>query len=119
MGSGDARRRFFRLDVGRRRLERAVDDEIAFHLEMRTERLMARGLDAAAARAEALRQFGDASGVRDECLTIDNGRERSMMRAHYLRDLRQDASYAIRSLRHRKAFVAILLLVLALGIGAN
>ena len=66
--------RRFRLDTGPHRVTRDVDEEIEFHLAMRIAKLVAAGLDPAAARAEALRQFGDAAAVRAECLTI--GRER-------------------------------------------
>ena len=36
-----------------------VDGEFAFHLEMRTREYVMRGLSPEAARAEALRKFGD------------------------------------------------------------
>ncbi|HEY7893711.1 MAG TPA: ABC transporter permease [Gemmatimonadaceae bacterium] len=111
--------RRFRIDTGPHRVTRDVDDEIEFHLAMRIAKLIARGLDPAAARAQALRQFGDASAVRAECLTIDRDRERVMRRAHRLSDLWQDASYAVRTMRQHKTVVAIMLMILALGIGAN
>jgi predicted permease len=111
--------RIFRLEGGPRRVERDVDEEIDFHIEMRTRRLVDAGLDPAAARAQALRRFGDLSAVRSECLTIDHQRERAMQRANHLEDLRQDAAYAVRTLVQNKGFTAIVLLILALGIGAN
>src|SRR6185312_10265506 len=111
--------RRFRIDTGPHRVTRDVDDEIEFHLVMRVQKLIARGLDPAAARAEALRQFGDASAVRAECLTIDRDRERVMRRAHRLSDLWQDASYALRTMRQHKTVVGVMLVILALGIGAN
>jgi len=111
--------RRFRIDTGPHRVTRDVDDEIEFHLAMRITKLIARGLDPAAARAEALRQFGDASAVRAECLTIDRDRERVMRRAHRLSDLWQDASYALRTMRQHKTVVGVMLVILALGIGAN
>ena len=117
MSGRDPRR--FRLDVGRGRVERELDAELEFHLAMRAERLAASGLDAREARAQAQRQFGDLRAVRAECLVIDRARERDMRRTIRLADLRQDASYAVRSLRARPGYVATLLLILALGIGAN
>ena len=111
--------RRFRIDTGPHRVTRDVDDEIEFHLAMRIAKLVAKGLDPAAARAEALRQFGDASAVRAECLTIDRDRERVMRRAHRLSNLWQDASYAVRTMRKHKIVVAVMLVILALGIGAN
>jgi hypothetical protein len=45
--------------------DREVDEELAFHLDLRAAELMAqRGLDAASARAEARRQFGDVDDTR-------------------------------------------------------
>ena len=58
-------RRALRIDIGRRKVERDVDQEIAFHLEMKARKLMARGLDADLARAKALEEFGNLSAVRD------------------------------------------------------
>jgi predicted permease len=115
----DRRPRTFRLEGGPARVERDVDEEIEFHIEMRTRRLIEAGLDPASARTQALSRFGNVSAVRDECLDIDFKRERAMQRANHLEDLRQDAGYALRTLVQNKGFTAIVLLILALGIGAN
>ncbi len=42
-----------------------------------------------------------------------------MRRAHYLAELRQDAAYGIRALRHNLGFALVVVLSLAVGIGAN
>jgi predicted permease len=109
----------FRLEVGAKRVEREVDAEFEFHLAMRTRKLIAAGLAPEAAREEALRQFGDLAGVRAQCLTINHQRERAMTRASHLANLRQDAAYGIRTLRKNKGFTTVMLVILALGIGAN
>jgi predicted permease len=109
----------FRLEVGAKRVEREVDTEIEFHIDMRTRKLIKSGLTPAAAREEALRQFGDLSSVRTQCLTINHQRERAMTRANHLANLRQDAEFGVRTLRKNKGFAAVMLLILALGIGAN
>ena len=51
---------------------------------MRTRKLIDAGLDAESARAKALEQFGDFSGVRDECLTIDSDLERTVRRSDFM-----------------------------------
>ena len=100
-------------------MERDVDEEIAFHLEMRTRRLVAEGWEPVAARAKALEQFGDLPGVREECLTIDYDRDRAMKWTDRLSGFRQDSAYALRSLGKHPQFTLAVVLVLAIGIGGN
>ena len=109
----------FRLDVGSRRVERDVDAELAFHLDMRVQRLIERGLDPAEARARALRQFGNWDSVRAELMAMDTRREQTVRRAAYFAELRQDTLYAVRALRHNLRFALVVILSLAVGIGAN
>lgn len=74
-----------------------VDDELAFHLEQRIRDYMARGLDAAAARAAALERFGDLKGVRDVCTQLLKKDRRAEARRDWFDDLRQDLRYGVRS----------------------
>jgi predicted permease len=119
MMSDAGRRPPFRLSLGAKHLVRDVDQEIEFHLAMRTQALIATGLDPEIARAQAAAQFGDSAGVRDECITIDTRRTRAMTASEHLDNLRRDAAYAIRTLRQHPGFAVVVVLILALGIGAN
>ena len=112
-------RRAFSLRVGPSHVARELDDELAFHIDMRTKRLIESGMTPEAARQEALRQFGNVDSVRDDCLTLDEERDRAMQRANMLDELRQDLTYAVRVLRRNIGFALTVILTLALGIGAN
>jgi predicted permease len=115
----DRTRRPFRLALGAKHLKRDVDQEIEFHIAMRTQALVAQGVDPEAARERAIAQFGDSAAVREECVTIDTQRSRAMTMAERLGNFRQDVEYAFRTLRQNPAFAGIVIVILALGIGAN
>ena len=107
-------KQFFRPDV-----RRDVDDEIAYHLEMRARQLVERGALPDEARESAVQRFGNAASIARECRAIDEAWYREQRRASMWTDLRQDVAYAVRVLARAPGFAAVAIVTLALGIGGS
>jgi predicted permease len=97
--------------VLRRRLERDLDDELRFHLEMRQEMLEQAGLSRADASSAARRRLGNPALVRE--------RSRSAWTFASLEEVGRDLRYACRTLARAPVFAAVAIATLAFGIGAN
>ena len=102
----------------RSEIEREVQEELQFHLEKRTERLVQQGLSPVQAKEEAERRFGTVDAVRRQCVGLSMGREKKRMRLERLTDLWRDLRYSIRALVRRPGFTATAVLTIAMGLGA-
>src|SRR5262249_8372170 len=74
----------------RRRLERELDDEFAFHLAMKQDEFTERGADTARASNEARRQFGNVASLKEQ--------SREMWTFPSLESFMHDIRYALRML---------------------
>jgi len=96
-----------------------VKDELAFHLQSKTDDLIRQGLSPDAARKEAERQFGDLRSVQRVGQQIGQKTEKRKRLADYWSDVLHDVRYTFRTLRRDPGFACVSLLILALAIGAN
>ena len=108
--------RWFKPDECARR---EIDAEIDAHLSARIEYLVAQGLSAEQARAEALRRFGDVAGARVALLNQAHARQRRLDLRERVNRLMQDVRFVARSLARAPAFSVGVVLTLALGLGIN
>jgi predicted permease len=95
----------------RGRLERDMQSEMRQHIEQATDRYIARGMSPVEARESAIREFGNLGKLQEEA--------RDARGARWLEELGADLRFAFRHFARRKLSAATIVIVLALGIGAN
>jgi predicted permease len=112
-------RRLFRLGIGAPRPLEAAEWEIEHYLAEQAERLVEEGLSPEAARAEAERRFGRIRRSRRALARVDLGKAAMDAVNARLRAAWATLAAAVRSARRQGSFSAAVILILALGIGAN
>ncbi len=98
---------------------RAVDEELASHIEMRARQLREEGCSEEAAWAEARRRFGDLDGVRAECERTDRRRVRRAWRGEAVSAFARDLRFAARTARRAPGPSALAVAAIALGTGVG
>jgi predicted permease len=92
-----------------RRVERELDDELLFHIECETQKLVATGMTAAEARAQAMARFGPVPLAADRC--------RDVRGIGFIDDTVRDVLYSVRAFRRAPLAAATIVSTVALGLG--
>ena len=92
-------------------LDRQLDAELRFHVDMETQKYIAEGVPPDEARSRAMRNFGPMGKHKEDA--------RDARGVRWMEELAADLRYGVRTLRRNPAFAVIAILTLGLGIGAN
>ncbi len=95
----------------RGRVEDELDDELRDHLEREAQALVAGGMDPEEARWAARRALGSVEAQKESC--------REARGVRLVEETAADVRYALRGLARNPSLAAVVVVSLALGIGAN
>ncbi|MDQ3068900.1 MAG: ABC transporter permease [Acidobacteriota bacterium] len=95
--------------IAPRRVERELDEELAFHIECETRKHVGRGLTPAEARTHARARFGSVALAADEC--------RDARGTAFIDTTARDVFYALRAFRRAPLAALTIVATVALGLG--
>jgi hypothetical protein len=104
-------RSWLRSTLHRSAAEQEMDEELQFHLQAYTERLMRGSMERSEAERRARLEFGGMEQTKADC--------RRARAADLVESLGADIAYGLRLLRRTPGLTALALLIVALGIGAT
>ena len=95
----------------REQTSREIEEEVAFHVEMKTRNLIASGVEPGEASRQAALSFGGLDKVTESC--------RDVRGIGFLKGVMEDARFGVRVLRKNPGFALVAVLTMALGIGVT